>query len=57
MTRCFWRVFGVFSMCFGVALHGARADLLRFGHLARSLRRAGTRAGLSARRAGALEGA
>jgi len=47
MTRCFWRVFGVFSMCFGVALHGVRADLLRFGHLARSLRRADTLAGPS----------
>ena len=43
-------VFGVFSLCFrcafGVALHGARADLLRFGHLAHSLRRTGTRAGV-----------
>ena len=56
-------VFGVFSVCFrcafGVALHGVRADLLRFGHLARSLRRAGTRVGLSGGPGwgGALEGA
>ena len=52
MTRCFWRVFGVFSMCFGVALHGVRADLLRFGHLARSLRRTGTRVRAAPERAG-----
>ena len=41
----------VFSLCFrcafGVALHGARADLLRFGHLAPSMRRPDTRAGPS----------
>jgi len=41
-----------FRCAFGVALHGARADRLRFGHLARSLRRAGTRAGLSPERGG-----
>ena len=43
-----------FSLCFrcafGVALHGARADLLRFGHLAPSLSRADTRAGPSGAR-------
>ena len=56
-------VFVVFPVCsrcaFGVVLHGARADLLRFGHLARSLRRAGTRVGLSGGPGwgGALEGA
>ena len=53
-------VFGVFSVCFrcafGVALHGVRADLLRFGHLARSLRRAGTRV-RAGRRAGLGRGA
>jgi hypothetical protein len=39
-------------------LHDARANLLRFGHLARSMRRADTRAGLwsEAGRGGALEG-
>ena len=50
-TRRWAGVFGVFSLffrcAFGVALHGVRADLLRFGHLARSLRRTGTRAGPS----------
>jgi len=52
-----------FSLCFrcafGVALHGARADLLRFGHLAPSLSRADTRAGPSGGpgRGRALEGA
>ena len=62
MAWCFHCVSGVFSVCFrcafGVALHGARADLLRFGHLARSLRRAGTRVGLSGGPGwgGALEG-
>ena len=53
-------MFSLFFRCaFGVALHGARADLLRFGHLARSLRRAGTRVGLSGGPGwgGALEGA
>ena len=50
MTRCFWRVSGVFSVCFGVGLQGARADRLRFGHLAHSLRRADTRAGPSGAR-------
>ena len=45
----------MFSVGFGVALHGARADLLRFGHLARSMRRADTRVRVvsGARRAGA----
>ena len=51
-----------FRCAFSVAPHGARADLLRFGHLARSMRRADTRAGPppergEADRAGALEGA
>ena len=48
-----------FRCAFGVALHGARADLLRFGHLAPSMRRAGTRVGLSGGPGwgGALEGA
>ena len=41
-----------FRCVFGVALHGARADLLRFGHLARSLRRAGTRVRAAPERAG-----
>ena len=53
-------VFSLFFWCaFGVALHGARADLLRFGHLAPSMRRAGTRVGLSGGPGwgGALEGA
>ena len=54
-------VFGVFSVCFrcafGVALHGVRADLLRFGHLARSLRRAGTRVRAAPERAGLGRGA
>ena len=51
-----------FSLCFrcafGVALHGARADLLRFGHLAPSMRRPDTRAGPSGGPGwgGALEG-
>ena len=62
-TRRWPGVFVVFPVCFrcafGVVLHGARADLLRFGHLARSLRRAGTRVGLSGGPGwgGALEGA
>ena len=62
-TRRWAGVFVVFPVCFrcafGVVLHGARADLLRFGHLARSLRRAGTRVGLSGGPGwgGALEGA
>ena len=61
-TRRWPGVFVVFPVCFrcafGVVLHGARADLLRFGHLARSLRRAGTRVGLSGGPGwgGALEG-
>ena len=50
-TRRWPGVFVVFPVCFrcvfGVALHGARADLLRFGHLAPSMRRTGTRAGPS----------
>ena len=45
-------VFVVFPVCFGVALHGARADLLRFGHLAPSLRHADIRAGPSPQRVG-----
>ena len=59
-TRRWAGVFIVFPVCsrcaFGVALHGARADLLRFGHLARSLRRAGTRV-RAVRRAGLGRGA
>ena len=55
-TRRWPGVFVVFPVCFrcvfGVALHGARADLLRFGHLARSLRRAGTRVRAAPERAG-----
>jgi len=43
MSWCFRCVSAVFSACFGVALHGARADRLRFGHLASSMRRAGAR--------------
>jgi len=45
----------VFPVRFGVALHGTWADLLRFGHLAPSLRRADTRVRVvsGARRAGA----
>ena len=52
---CFRRVFVVFPVRFGVALHGTWADLLRFGHLAPSLRRADTRVRVvsGARRAGA----
>ena len=46
-TRRWPGVFVVFPVCFrcafGVVLHGARVDLLRFGHLAPSLRRAGIR--------------
>jgi len=52
-------VFSLFFRCaFGVALHGARADLLRFGHLAPSMRRPDTRAGPSGGPGwgGALEG-
>ena len=59
-TRRWAGVFIVFPVCsrcaFGVVLHGARADLLRFGHLARSLRRAGTRV-RAVRRAGLGRGA
>ena len=59
-TRRWAGVFVVFPVCsrcaFGVVLHGARADLLRFGHLARSLRRAGTRV-RAVRRAGLGRGA
>ena len=51
MSWCFRCVSAVFSACFGVALHGARADRLRFGHLASSMRRAGARVGLSPGRA------
>ena len=47
MTRCFRCASVCFRCAFGVALHGAQADLLRFGHLAPSMRRADTRAGLS----------
>ena len=43
MTRCF-------RCAFGGALHDARANLLRFGHPARSTRRADTRAELSPQR-------
>ena len=41
-----------FRCAFGVALHAARADLLRFGHLTHSLRRADTRTGLTPQRGG-----
>ena len=51
MAWCFRCVLAVFPVCFGVALHDVRADLLRFGHLAHSLRRANTRAGPSPQRA------
>ena len=55
-TRRWAGVFVVFPVCFrcafGVVLHGARADLLRFGHLAPSLRRAGTRVRAAPERAG-----
>ena len=33
MAWCFRCVLAVFPVCFGVALHDVRADLLRFGHL------------------------
>ena len=60
-TRRWAGVFVVFPVCFrcafGVVLHGARADLLRFGHLARSLRRAGTRVRAAPERAGLGRGA
>ena len=46
-----------FRCVFSVALHGARADLLRFGHLAGSMRRADTRVELSSERAGLGRGA
>ena len=49
---CFRRVFVVFPVRFGVALHGTWADLLRFGHLAPSLRHADIRAGPSPQRVG-----
>ena len=61
-TRRWPGVFVVFPVCFrcafGVVLHGARADLLRFGHLAPSMRRPDTRAGPSGGPGwgGALEG-
>ena len=41
-----------FRWAFGAALHAARADLLRFGHLTHSLRRADTRTGLTPQRDG-----
>ena len=49
---CFRRVFGVFSVGFRCRAASARADLLRFGHLAPSLRHADIRAGPSPQRVG-----